>query len=405
MSTEDDLATLKERTEAIWQKLNDSDGTFRQGLSLAADVAGVISIVGIPSAVQSLLDFLNHRNPLQDALASIETLLNVTFSSEQAEADLTQMQKCTELATNARSRLKATLEEMLPYSNETLDNTQNITLTSVDTLEQDPFWRRVFFDELAYDDEWFGQVLPPSEEILTIRPGRSFVFDYRLTLPCYLSAITHRQQALVILLAVNFVKREEIIKEISERATSLEGFYKRILKGFAPPPIPQYFPDIQYSGTVVLLSEWDPRRHVGTVDSYVGDGVVSSYPRELYPNPAVGPLAPAPEPPPPEYVEFAQRYKLAVMKRENALYRLIGLDIVWESVQELRRAAAQATEPFDPHLYWSARQIMNALDQEVSAGTDLSLSETVQRLATIGKVDNTGLFMVSWRTALEAAAV
>jgi hypothetical protein len=151
-----------------------------------------------------------------------------------------------------------------------------------------------------------------------------------------------------------------------------------------------------------LHSVWDPPRIVGIVDSYVGDGVLASYPCDLYPNPSVGPFA---SPPPPEYLEFAQRYKLAIMKREKALYTVIGLDTVWESVQELRRAATQATEPFDPHLYWSAREVMSVLDQQAPAGTDLSLFESVQRLATIGKVDNTGQFVVSWRAALEAAAV
>jgi hypothetical protein len=402
MSNQDDLNALKESTRQIWQKVNESDSTFRQGLSLASDVAGVISIIGIPAIVQSLLDFVNGHNPLQDALASVETLLHVTLSFEQAEADLTQMQTCTALATAARSALRATLEETLPYSNEALDSLQKITLNSVDTLEQDPFWRRVFFTELAYFDFWSGSVVPPSDEIVKIRPDRSFAFDYRLTLPCYLSAITDRQQALVILLATNFVKREAIIKEISQRATSLAGLYQRILKGFAHTPIPQAFPDIQYGDPPPLHSVWDPPRIVGIVDSYVGDGVLASYPCDLYPNPSVGPFA---SPPPPEYLEFAQRYRLAIMKREKALYTVIGLDTVWESVQELRRAATQATEPFDPHLYWSAREVMSVLDQQAPAGTDLSLFESVQRLATIGKVDNTGQFVVSWRAALEAAAV
>jgi hypothetical protein len=420
VSQEDDLKALKDNSAAISAQVNSEDSVFRKGLSLAADVVGIISVVGIPAAVQSFLDFINDNHPLQDALKPIVDLLRVTFSFEQAEADLTQMQNCTALATAAQSSVQAILEESLPYTKESLNSLQNITLTSVNTLEQDAFWRRVFFTELAYEDYWFGRVLPPPDEILGVRPDRSFAFDYRLTLPCYLSAIMNRHQALVILLGNEFVKRDAIMKEIADRATSLERFYNRILKGFRRARTPTFFPDIQYVDIAIrpdpplFQSPWDQppqpaiivNRVVGTVDSYVGDGIIRSYPESLFPNRTVGPFALTPDPPP-EYVEFTTRYELGVIKREKQLYFLIGLNSVWESIQDLRRSVGQLTEPFDENLYWSLREIIDVLRQHAppKPGPDLSLFDAVQRLATIGKVDNSQSFQISWREALEAAAV
>src|SRR5262249_1015506 len=64
--------TLKDMTAKIWAKVNEEDSVFRKGLSLASDVIGVISIVGLPAAIQSFLDFINGNNPLRDALTPIE---------------------------------------------------------------------------------------------------------------------------------------------------------------------------------------------------------------------------------------------------------------------------------------------------------------------------------------------
>jgi hypothetical protein len=106
-------------------------------------------------------------------------------------------------------------------------------------------------------------------------------------------------------------------------------------------------------------------------------------------------------------VEFTTRYELGVIKREKQLYFLIGLNSVWESIQDLRRSVGQLTEPFDENLYWSLREIIDVLRQHAppKPGPDLSLFDAVQRLATIGKVDNSQSFQISWREALEAAAV
>jgi hypothetical protein len=235
-----------------------------------------------------------------------------------------------------------------------------------------------------------------------------------------LSAITTRLQALTILVATDFVKRDAVMEEIASRATTLEAFYQRIQNGFTQPRTPRFFPDIQYQNLAIppdpplLVSLWDQsnpaivtNRVVGIVDAYVGDGVLSSYPVNLFPNRLVGPFLPTGDPPPREYSDFVTRYRLATAKRLKNLYLLIGLDQVWSEIQNLKGLTGQTVEPFDGHLYWSLRDVVDDLNADglPPPPDDLSLFDAVQRLARIGAVDNSHVFLVSWREALEACVV
>jgi hypothetical protein len=171
-------------------------------------LVGIVSVVGIPTAIASLVQMFSGPDATQQALQRIENLPQVTFSFQQGEADLTQMQLVTTFVNDSRYRLQSLLEESLPYLFSALDDLNNITLTKVNVLEQEPFWNRVFFDELVYQDFWFGRVLPPPDAITTLHPGRSFVFDYRLTLLGYLNTISVRLAAIVILAAVPVYVRQ-----------------------------------------------------------------------------------------------------------------------------------------------------------------------------------------------------
>jgi hypothetical protein len=69
-----------------------------------------------------------------------------------------------------------------------------------------------------------------------------------------------------------------------------------------------------------------------------------------------------------------------------------------------------AGDPFetqDPMLNWSLRDIFADLgnaEGPLGIVIDISLSDTVVRLAKVAQLDTTRDFMLSWRAALEAAA-
>jgi hypothetical protein len=220
-------------------------------------------------------------------------------------------------------------------------------------------------------------------------------------------------------LATNFVRKDAVVQEIGDMADTLENFYNRILNGFTRAPVPgprdiSYLPAAPFPG---FTSAFDPEpppplpRVFGIIDAYEGDGLLASYPADVYPNTQAGPFH-RPRPDDPTYLEFIARYELGNRRLEKELYVAIGLDKVWETLQDLRRAAGQPTETFDTRLYWSVRDILVALgaaDADIidqrpgSPPPDLSLLDTYRRLAIIGKVDDTGLLLVSLRDALKAA--
>jgi len=423
MSIEDDLKTLKDKVQEIsgdnkssLAKIGDKIGTLA---GIVANLSGILQLPSVLISLQSSLKQLfGGEDPIKGELDRIANLLQVTFSFEESEADLTQMQLVNDAVVRCRSALTGLLLEQPPYLPTALDRLNIDTLTELNLLESEPYWKRVFFGELEYEDYWFGRVEPPGEDIVSSRPGRSFVFDYRLTLAGYLDAIWVRTSAIVLMLASDFLVREAALAEIQSRATALENFYNRILRGFKKSRTPTFndvvYQDIAPPGFPLpwLSSAFDPvipsptPRPVGVVSALDGNGIVDSYPDELFPNRTLGPFGPFASPTE-EYFEFATRYALGAIRRELVFYVKIGLDRAWTTIQDLRRISGQAPEAFDKKLYWSLRDIGNVFGLIVvipgEPSPPFSVFEIVRRLAVVGKVDNSQRFFISCRTALEAA--
>jgi hypothetical protein len=410
------LAALKEGQQQILQAIAAAENSFlRQAVSLAADLVGVVSIVGIPSAVLSLISlFEGGDSSAEQALGDIGRLLQVTFDYDQSAQELTDMHRVDDLASGAYSRLSSLLQEQLPYLPESLDSLNFETRKAMDALSLRSSWMRVHADVLDYQDYWFGRASAPPDTV-TSGAGRSFVFDYRLTLPCYLKALATRMAAFVVLVGSGMVAEQTARDELAQRAADLQSYLDTILRGFTPARTPGML-DVFYrfedlSGTL-RWSVWDTSapgpRVIGVVDAFQGGGLVDEVPVTAYPNPTDGPWFPPVDHPPMAYLDFAARYELGVRARHMALYEACSLHDAWTAIQQTRAAAGQATAPTDLDVHWSLRDIVGRLGVAeadiVLDTTHISLWDTVRRLAILGAVDRTGTFQVSFRETLQAAA-
>jgi hypothetical protein len=432
MGLDEDIAALKAGVDELRNKDKDALSQIFDKVGKLADIFGALSGAGV------LLEFIpklqelfgGGPDPVTQQLQDIEKLLKVTFRFEQGEAEHTRMHLVNSTVSNIGSSVHAVLEETLPYAQASLSALNSSTLTLLDDFDHDDaqaYWQRAFFTELEYADPWFGHVVP--DGIVTSRSGQQYVFDYRLTLPGYLKAISARLAALSILVSSNFVHKEEAIKELSSRAVALEGFCVRVRQGITTARIPSLneiayinIQDLPPPNPPMWTSGFDPvgvvttPRPMGAVLSYDGAGKLASYPLGEYPSPLpfVGPFGPilGSPPPPPEFLNFSARYALGGAKRAKDLYMQTGLGDAWESLQTLRSLAGEATDPFDTSQFWSAREIdidLGLADADVPSGPpgspppDLSLWYVVRRLADIGHLDRSAMLFVSMRDALVAA--
>jgi hypothetical protein len=90
-------------------------------------------------------------------------------------------------------------------------------------------------------------------------------------------------------------------------------------------------------------------------------------------------------------------------------------DKFWDrlrTVKDHELPSEQIPELFDQHVYWSLREVNEALGAADLVDTGgpgvpppLSVFEIVRKLAVIGKVDNSQQFFISCREALEAVTV
>jgi hypothetical protein len=428
MGIKEDLDALKKGQQDILDAIAKAqNGFLREAISLTADLIGIVSIVGLASAVVSLYDLFKGSTAADEAIAKIGQLLQVTFRFDESAAALTQMQRVSDLASEATTRLKTLLGEVPPYTPAALDQLDFITSNDLNKLGSSVSWMRVYFDGLNYRDYWFGTVTPPAD-LFTMGAGSSFVFDYRLTVPCYMLAIAARVASQTILIGAAFVQKQAMIAESSARAREAQNYYDTILRGFVRSRTPSAMEIVYNNGPIGSPPEWSqwdppvvvpaaqPTRLIGVVDAYQGAGIVDSVPTSVFPSLALGPVPGGVNPPDLDlaYQVFAARYELGVRRREMRLYSSISLGELWGAIQKLHAAAGEAPDLIDRGQSWSLKDVNVALGTvyaeiiNVPPGAPpppISLSDTIRRLAILGGVDNSQNLFVSWRTAQEAASL
>jgi len=208
------------------QDLRDA-GTFtlRAAEATVGVLANITSIIGIPGAILSLISAFQ-KDQTAERLQEIAQKLEAVLQFAHAEDAVRQMQQIVVALEAARSRLQTLLELGV---NDPLASTPEAffdALKSANTLADRAFWLRPFFDELVFVNHWFGKVNPPVEDL---GGGRSVVFDYRLTLPAFVEAITIRLSVLA-LLRTDFPAAFQ--RELVGFADTLEKFRKEIVDGF-----------------------------------------------------------------------------------------------------------------------------------------------------------------------------
>jgi hypothetical protein len=307
MSTESDLQDLKKDVGTLRA---DSQGALNAIGGVIGVVANIAGVVGIPATIVGLIPaitqlFSGPDRATEEALNRIEGLLAVTFKFDVAEADFIQMKDVSNLATDCRSALDSLLSQ--PYSPETSALAEANSRAAIDKLQQEIYWQRVFFDQLVYSDRWFGRVMPPADDFSSPRAGSKLVFNYRLTLPCYLKALSARIATVLLLVNSGAMVQQAAITEMRSRASTLEDYYKRILKGFVFAPVPTLEQIIytlvppdwaalhNFAPSAFDQSDLFVDRPIGVVQAHDGGGIVGvdeNYPVELFPNISLGPFSP-----------------------------------------------------------------------------------------------------------------
>src|SRR5271165_1567149 len=207
-----------------------------------------------------------------------------------------------------------------------------------DLTTTESYWQQVFSPRVFYSDQWSGTLLPSDA------PEGGLVFDYRCALPAFLAVIMAR---IAVGSAADQTFKSTLISDIDSSANKLWTIYVRILTQFifiSPPSLSSYNPP---SGT---SDWWRTLNYIyGAVERYSGTSIIGGFPWREIPdfmlwdasNPdIVATLPPVlTNPSSPEasrmYDMFAVRYELRTRVLSVALYRKIGLEGLWKTINKL----------------------------------------------------------------------
>src|SRR5262249_30428697 len=158
-----------------------------KAVGVAAAITGAVPVLGAAVvALTALATLLHQTDEIQEKVKELERHFDAILS---AEAQVVQMRDVANLVNAARAQLDP-IRALSP--GQSLSESQRAIMDSksdevVRTLGDLAYWKRPFFSEVVYFDNWSGS-LPPEP---SLGPG-SLVFEYRLTLPAYLESIAIR---------------------------------------------------------------------------------------------------------------------------------------------------------------------------------------------------------------------
>jgi hypothetical protein len=253
---------------------------------------------------------------------------------------------------------------------ETTTHNAPITLTSLDYT----YFNRQFFPELVYSDGWIGVANPPGTPA-------DMVFDYRLTLPVYIEAVTIR---LVVLASLykNAFELPGNRPEMENFWNSLSYIYNTIVGGIVelqPPALEQLMvtittvPGDKPGSTVTntFPSEWASRggNLFGAVERYSMSSVVNSWPSDEKPASGMG-LTPE-DVASFSYPKFMIRHLLRTMACVKQVYISVGLCKTARLMRHVDQLMGNSLTLFSPPIGdWSLTELVDRLLAVPSSGLD-----------------------------------
>jgi hypothetical protein len=319
--------------------------------SIISSVASVWGVINSVKSTLTTLGVLDQADPVEALRGHIDQLVrdfhgvaaaldrqhSMRAVAEQLSSARTQLLNLTEHAPNDASSVGVdpVWDELRPF-------VLNNSLQAVVTLGDPAYWQRVFIPELTYQ-KWHPQQLRPTPAVSgSAGLPSGLVYDYRLTLPAYLEAISIR---LTIVVAIVKNYRTAMIPELNLMITTLEDNFKKIRGGiwdvlWAPT---LYDDNLEFPFNGV--GSWiESGARVGAVEIYSAVDVAFPWPMNTFPLVDIqydGNAETAAK-----WYKFLVQYAVRNWVRWKMVYDLVGLNAVADTIMSLKRIAGR-TNPAD----------------------------------------------------------
>jgi hypothetical protein len=323
---------------------------------VAAAVTATVPLVGaVAVAFTALLTMLGQTDEIHEAVKQLDGHFDAILS---AGNQVVQMRDVANLVNAARAQLDP-IRALSP--GQSLSESQRAVMDSktdevVRTLGDLAFWKRPFFSEVVYSDNWSGS-LPPDP---SLGPG-SLVFEYRLTLPAYLESIAIR---LIVLLALEGGIKATRQGEIAQIANQLEEKYNTIVAGIVTIRPPGFLdvelPNTWMRGTPNSDLPGSPSAIdiYGAVERYSTFATVDHWDMRQLPLPGPGFDT--------GFLEFSAKHALGSLARWKKVYVAVGLADVWRILVHLKALAGRPVPPsVDLRSAWSLREVDHVLATQI----------------------------------------
>jgi hypothetical protein len=399
-----------------YQQIQDSSKSaielLGDGISLVSNISGVL---GLPSAVISLLQLLNNQPTTDDLIKGIQQQLDAVLHFQVTHDEEEHMFHIADLVGPAATRWRTLNEVNFNFDNSLVNISefnQDIQNAAMSLALNDVYWRRPFYEDLVFDDNkfivfrpgsvpavpWMGRADPP--DVVSSAPGLAQVFDYRLALPSFLCAVKIRCAFVLALRALKpdvetaAVYQNFLTQELPSILGRLSHVYETITRGFVVTVNPLVNGDPGHWTWERWMAQFCP---VAVIDRCSGGGIyhIWDLPTNL------------------SHLENARLWDAAVAKIFDALWALTirayrvrlyvatGMPAVWTSMQALKRLAGQPTQDIDPQFpgVTSTREVLGIVEQAVGTlGRPISLRRLLVQMNALATmfIPNNGTLGNRW---------
>jgi hypothetical protein len=400
-----DITVILANTVNIQENTKTTIDYVGDTLSTIADISGVI---GLPSAIVGLVALIaNKPSPTERALTHIAATMDAALHFQVVNAELEKMYQVNAVLGPAETNWKTWLDHGGDFSNELINIAtfeQNSRLAVSDFSNDDTYWLRPFYDGLIYDSGWLGRLTPPADSMRPVGPGLFLVFDYRLTLPAFVTAAQIRCGYILAMRGLRPATetvasyQKFLSEEMPQMIGRLEAVHDRVLSGLTSTRLP--------ANTADDLKSYERNgAPIGVVDIYSTMHIIRIWirPQEVLDD--NGNLVPMSSD---QYSAFSRRLPITNKLFLIQLYDQLGLAGAWRGLQSLDRIAGRERRRIDPRVGWSLRDL-NALLNGVPVTNGFKLGgvlATLKQLATtLIPVGDPPPPTSSLRTALKDAAL
>jgi hypothetical protein len=379
---------VKNNGPAIQKEDSDAMQLLGDGIGVVANVLQVAGLGGVAQLIDKLRGVVD---PVQASLTALGQKMDAALHFEAAHDEDEHMFHVNDVISDAQTNWRTLFEVNFDFSSQLVNISlfeQNTSKAANELANKDIYWVRPFYSELAYRDGWFTGVDPPIDRIgdtliQSLGPTLPQVFDYRLTMPAFLTAIQIRTGFIAALrtarpdVETDAIYQAFLSTELVPMVNRLSSTYSVIVSGLVTPPVPQMMPqdkndDFQRWGRAGSPS--------GAVDIYAGFGIVNQTGTRFL-DPGL------------DYQVFAVGYQVQNLLMKKKYYADSGLGGIWTSIQKLKPVLGQKSDAIDVNASISMREISGILGNilvDDPSGTlqVINLAGIAIRLTQVGMLGN-----------------